>query len=156
AAPEDSAPRIKPTAERAIDFRSGMAELYFFMPIDDEEFAYLPRFAITPDGKTLIQQDLGGKLTLWDTATGKRVAHMVSNRRTCFARPPDGKSLAMVSRGLNYSGGDSVELYALAKRKVTRRLDDGANRMTFTAVAFSPDGKTLALGASSGQYGYAE
>jgi WD40 repeat protein len=158
AAADLAPPRVKPVAESTLDFKAPMRAILSIIPVDEEQVALLTKFAFSSDGKTLAGLDMGGKVTLWDPAAGKPVGRFGSARARCFALSPDGKKLVTVSRAVDYSdaGGDAVELWDVAKDELIKRLDEGANRMTFTAVAFSPDGRTLALGAAQGRGGYAD
>ncbi len=92
-------------------------------------------------------------IRLWDAATGKRLATWAGAHKfgvVCVAFSPDGKTLA--SGGVDRSGktgkgkpdGD-IKLWEVATGKNIATWP-GHHRSVF-AVAFSPDGKTLASGS---------
>jgi RNA polymerase sigma factor (sigma-70 family) len=117
-----------------------------------------PRFAFTPDGKSLAvlyagdqgrdrtTGDLNGGARLFDLATGKvlRAFHGHKHLAISLAVSPDGKLLA--------TGGSQhdhdVCLWDLAGGKLMRVLKSGA---IVPAVAFSPDARTLAGGQGDGR-----
>jgi RNA polymerase sigma factor (sigma-70 family) len=96
--------------------------------------------AFTPDGKTLISgQHFGSKIALWDIASGKKRQELDAKGGDIFsfALSPDGAILATGSR----QGG--IPLWDIKSGKLIRKLQ-AKGRKECTAVAFSPDGKTLA------------
>jgi RNA polymerase sigma factor (sigma-70 family) len=116
-----------------------------------EEVAFLGRqdmgrswpVAFAPDGKTLAT-GYGPAVKLWDVATWQERASLAGHTREvnglAFAR--DGKTLAT-------AGSDgTVKLwdFATGKERTTLKLPKAAVNNVAFSVAFSPDGKTLAVG----------
>jgi len=102
--------------------------------------------AFSPDGKTLAVGDFGGRVGLWDVATGRQIAALAEGSGAVYgvAFSPDGKTLAAGD-----SGG-RVALWDVATGQPTAALAEGSPVLS---VAFSPDGKTLAAGDGDGRVG---
>lgn len=115
-------------------------------------FSFVQGVAFSPDGKTLAgacgriqtKSDFGG-LIIWDVASQRRVTKPVIDLRSGLARgvafAPHGKTIAV-------SAGRSVVFVDTA---TCQRLDDhvlpnSENKMAACDIAFSSDGKTLAVG----------
>lgn len=112
--------------------------------------------AFSPDGRTLVsaqgpelsnvlfyQPEKLGKdreLHFWDVATGKRKSTLLQADpgAVAFSLSPDGRRMAVAGR-------DSVHLWTVAE---ARELPRGpGHRTVIRAVAWSPDGKTIATAA---------
>jgi DNA-binding beta-propeller fold protein YncE len=90
-----------------------------------------------PDGKTLASASSDRTIKLWDVKTGKEQATLEGHTAgvLALAYRPDGKLLASGSRD------GTVRLWDVAARKCLATLTGSKDQL---AVAFSPDGKTLA------------
>jgi WD40 repeat protein len=111
--------------------------------------------AFSPDGKTVASASNPGTLILWDVASGKGVkelsAHQAGYNAVAFS--PDGKTLAAGVAlpwppGTNPMDPNSrpllpgeVQLWDMASGKLTAQF---STQCYVVAVAFSPDGKTVA------------
>jgi WD40 repeat protein len=107
--------------------------------------------ALSPDGRTLVAMDGLGRIYLWDTLTGPRLAGPL--REPLFswfgsAFSPDGHLLATGGPGTTSTGG--LELWDVARRTVVRQLPLPSQDDEVTDAAFSPDGHVLAAGTLAG------
>ena len=110
--------------------------------------------AFSPDGKTLAVLGRNGDTYLWDIATRRWAATLASvqcrgnDAGVLFS--PDGKTLAVVGA----ANGDTCLWNVAAREQVavlpapSSNSDD--NPYGVTGGAFSPDGRTLAIGDSNG------
>ena len=98
---------------------------------------------ISPDGKTLASADLLGAINLRDMATGKVQTAFKVGVLNIIAFCPDGKTLASSAR---LQG--TIKLWDLATGKERGTLEQYMGGVS--ALAYSPDGKTLAAAGLSG------
>jgi RNA polymerase sigma factor (sigma-70 family) len=95
----------------------------------------------TPDGRQIVSTGSDLAIRLWDSGTGEQVREIGRFRSVWgLALSPDGKTVAAAVQD-----GDewSVRLWQIDTGKVSQRLPQLGPRPI--AVAFAPDGKTLAV-----------
>jgi WD40 repeat protein/beta-lactamase regulating signal transducer with metallopeptidase domain len=101
----------------------------------------------SPDGRILASAHQGGDVVLWDARTGRQLGllkgHHEQVDQVVFA--PDGRSLATAGKD------HTVKLWSLATRRQTARATLKRDLTQVRSVAYSPDGKILAVadGASN-------
>jgi WD40 repeat protein/DNA-binding SARP family transcriptional activator len=102
--------------------------------------------AISPDGRTLAIAEDSGVVTLWDlTSASPRRWPLHHGNVSLLEFSPDGAILAVTLHG---QGGE-VWLWDVAGRSLLHRLP--ADRTWASALAFAPDGRTLATGGGEGK-----
>jgi WD40 repeat protein len=104
---------------------------------EDREDSSILSIAFSPDGKTLAAGSQGGKVMLLEVASGKitrRLEHPGWVGSVAFS--PNGKTLA--SLGVCTT---TVKLWDVATGKSTAEIGEAV-----WSMAFSPDGRTIALG----------
>jgi WD40 repeat protein len=109
--------------------------------------------AFSPDGKTLLTGSDHGPVRLWDVATGKELRKMEGSEGgvMALAVAPDFKSVAAVDKTSSSNHPfqwptTQVSLWEVSTGKAIRRWSGDAEAVW--ALAWSPDGKTLASGGA--------
>jgi len=107
-------------------------------------------FAIAPDNASVLTSTPSGKLLAIGLADGKVVREIETNRRGLTAHPafaPGGKQFALAMLvGFGAGAASEVVLYDWESGKPAGKFRGGTGGVT--ALAFSPDGKTLAAASS--------
>ncbi len=102
--------------------------------------------AYSPDGFTLAIGRRGGLVQLWDQATGKERARFHAHKDIVWG-------LAFAPDGLTFATAGDVDplirIWDTATGREKRTFEFDAGPIYYPSLAFSPDGKYLALGASS-------
>jgi hypothetical protein len=103
------------------------------------------QFAVSPDGRFAVLLALGGRVVLpMDLVAGKQLPDLLCSPEAWRAAfTPDGGVLAL---GKNDGSIDLLEMPGCQK---LGSLAAGAGRWRACALAFAPDGRHLALGASA-------
>jgi WD40 repeat protein len=113
--------------------------------------------AYSPDGRTLATAHwnnvAAGKVKLWDISAGRVTATLPAPVQRggveALAYSPDGRWLAgAVGESATPALPWSVVLWDVARRRQARAMRGHARRIT--ALAFAPDGRTLATGGDDG------
>jgi WD40 repeat protein len=111
----------------------------------DEHDYRIGTVAFTPDGRSLVAFDYTN-FSVYDAATGRRTARFPAAHWVfAAALSPDGKTL--VTAGETGPGGSPpalIRLFDLATGRPTADLEPGDDTDSVYAVAFAPDGRTLA------------
>ncbi|WP_337307963.1 MULTISPECIES: nSTAND1 domain-containing NTPase [unclassified Streptomyces] len=108
----------------------------------------------TPDGDKIATGGRQGKVLLWDARTHQRIDELRVHRSDEDAGPshlafsPDGTTLAVTVGGVRASNSDQSEVQLWNVREGRRTATLKGHTGQVTSLAFSPDGETLATGAS--------
>ncbi|MGO8747290.1 MAG: WD40 repeat domain-containing protein [Thermoguttaceae bacterium] len=115
---------------------------------------FVQSLAFSPDGKTLASGSLGKSMKLWDVVSGKGKAILQGHFETefnCAVFSPDGKILAACgTRTIHGWNVATISLWDVATGKNIANFSSYGDQFTFSALAFSPDGKTLVSGRGDG------
>jgi WD40 repeat protein len=110
--------------------------------------ANLSGAAFNPDSKRLITVSFDGKVQVWDAARPTlRATHQVGRHTAPRVLSRDGK---MVAAPVATPGDASIQVWDVATTKLKATLTPEDELGWINALTFAPDGKTLALGNSSG------
>lgn len=104
--------------------------------------------AITPDGKNVVSGSGDHTLKLWDMASGREIRTFVGHKEAMnsLAVSPDGRYIISASGKLSGSGKSLV----MWEMQTGQEVRDFQPNDRATAVAFTPNGKYIVTGSSSG------
>ncbi|MDI3418714.1 nSTAND1 domain-containing NTPase [Streptomyces luteolus] len=110
--------------------------------------------AVSPDGTTIVTGGPQGTAVLWDARTHRKTGELRLHRDEKnvalhdVALSPDGTTLAVTvyGAGVDKSDQSEVQLWDVRKKRRTATLKGHTGQVN--SLAFSPDGATLATGAS--------
>jgi WD40 repeat protein len=107
--------------------------------------------AFSPDGKNILSGSLDQVLILWNVASGEPLRRYEGHQDqvNAIAFSPDGKTALSASGSeevFNTTLERSIILWDVTSGKILRRFEGHIGPIT--AVAFSPDGKTILSGSS--------
>ena len=151
-------------ASQLVDSKTGKVIKVF----DSPTLSYVDTLAFSPDGTILAQGGLGtdsngtdhGFIEIWNVSAGKQTGTITSSvnaygayNSMAIAIAPDGLTLAVGGRSRDSNGTSSgvLELWSISTGKLLGSLSTAAGGGV-SSVAFSPDGKMLAVGGSTADY----
>jgi len=96
--------------------------------------------AFSPDNKYVASSDLGCKIILWDTVTGKEL-------KTCEVKYESYSSTVFSHEGkyVLCGGGDRINIWDFASDKLIKTFDE---RVMICKIVISPDGRYIGYGGS--------
>jgi WD40 repeat protein len=109
---------------------------------------FLSHAAFSADSKTLITADFHGKVQTWDVARGRLRATRKAGSHA-GPRVLSGNGTLLVNT-VPTPGDPSFQLWDVATGKLQAVLTPEDEAGWVNALAFAPDGKTLAVGSSTG------
>ena len=110
----------------------------------EDEFSRDPVFL--GDGAIIATTDRGTSIRLWDPSTGRERGSITTKEMALLIEPsPDGRILAVAEAAV-HTQDRQVSLYEVATGQEVGRL--GGHLGLVRAMAFSPDGRLLATGAT--------
>jgi WD40 repeat protein len=133
------------------DWPSGKIVKSFQLPLNSRDSIEGSEIAFSPDSKVIACAH-GANVVLWDLDSGKErfslVGQNTGQRRSCsFAFHPGGRLLATASEEEG-----TIRLWdTVTGREVRLLRHKSPTAIGYSAITFSPDGKTLAAGVSVGQ-----
>jgi len=100
--------------------------------------------AVTPDSKHVVSGDDDHALKLWDIASGREIRTFSGHKDTvnCLAVSPDGRHVISASRRLS----NHDKSFVLWEIETGKEIRDFLPAYGVTALAFSPDGKSVITG----------
>jgi WD40 repeat protein len=116
----------------------------------------LRSFLMSPDGRLLVTFDKeSGTVKSWEIVSQRRVAQFVRNRKPTNSEDeaPDESDPQVLSpdgRILAFSDSSKVELWQVNSNDAPLALANSDMRAPVSVIAFSPDGKLLAVGDEIG------
>jgi RNA polymerase sigma factor (sigma-70 family) len=113
---------------------------------EKEEFGIAPHLSFSPDGRVLAGNG-NQQLRLWDVSTGKELPGPKGLYVTGIAFSPDGETLATIDGGPAVTFRRAATGKAVAEENV---FGEEESHHSVLALAYPPDGRTLALGCSDG------
>jgi WD40 repeat protein len=115
----------------------------------DAHKEWVTALSLTPDAKHLLSGDDGGNVLLWDRASGKELRRWKAKAWVqAAALAPDGRQAFVSERKpLVFDSGrrSGAVLWDAAAGTIQHDLGKDFKGMFFSAAAYSPDGKTLAI-----------
>jgi WD40 repeat protein len=112
------------------------------------------RFVISPDGRTLAFGRIGRTVKLWDVTPGREATPLgvVAGAQMPLAFSPDGRTFAAKDTAEAGSAVSTVSLWTMAGPSGPTRLGllaKSHHLSAASAITFSPDGRTVALGGTN-------
>jgi len=107
----------------------------------------------SPDGRSVLTGDWDGTARFWDTASGKPTGKPIqhSDPITAAAFHPDGKTIVIGSGKHQFQGGEVIDRGEARLWNVADRVPSPYSinhQSVITALAFSPDGRTILTGSA--------